>query len=65
MILALDQVPQTVNEWMLKKPGMNERLVMAVMWLYDGEQTKVKVGNGMSDRLPFEVGIHQVSVCIK
>ena len=38
---------------------MNDRLVMR---LHARAQTKVKVGNGISDRLSDEVGVHQESV---
>ena len=33
---AFDRVPRTVIEWALRKSGVNERLVRAVMRLYVG-----------------------------
>jgi len=59
---AFDHVPRTVIEWALRKPGVHERLVMAIMRLYDGAQTKIKVGNVMSDGFSVGVGVHQGSV---
>jgi hypothetical protein len=46
---AFDRVPRKVIEWALRKKGVNERLVGAVMRLYEGVKTKVKVGKGMSE----------------
>ena len=43
---AFDRVPKEVTRWALRKRGGNEKLVEAVMWLYEGVRTKVKVGNG-------------------
>ena len=31
----------------------------AVMGLYDGAKTKVKVGSGLSDKFSVTVGVHQ------
>ena len=59
---AFDRVPRKVIEWALRKRGVNERLVRAVMRLYEGAKTKVKVGGGMSDGFSVEVGVHQGSV---
>ena len=59
---AFDRVPRKVIEWALRKRGVNERLVKAVMRLYEGAMTKVKVGGGMSDGFSVEVGVHQGSV---
>jgi hypothetical protein len=59
---AFDRVPRKVIEWALRKKGVNERLVRAVMQLYEGASTMVKVGNGMSDAFSVGVGVHQGSV---
>ena len=59
---AFDHVPRKVIEWALRKKGVNERLVGAVMQLYEGAKTKVKVGKGMSDAFSVKVGVHQGSV---
>jgi hypothetical protein len=59
---AFDRVPRKVIEWALRKKGVNERLVGAVMRLYEGAKTKVKVGKGMSGAFNVKVGVHQGSV---
>jgi len=62
---AVDREPRKVIEWALKKGRVirvNERLVRAVMRLYEEAKTKVKVGGGMSDGFSVEVGVHQGSV---
>jgi hypothetical protein len=41
---------------------VNERLVGAVMHLYEGTKTKVKVGKSMSEAFNVYVGVHQGSV---
>jgi hypothetical protein len=45
---AFDRVPREVIRWALRKKGVNEYMVEAVMRMYDGARTKVKVGNGLS-----------------
>lgn len=49
-------------EWALRKRGVTERLVGAVMRLYDGTITELKVGNGLAEGFTVEVGIVS-SVC--
>ena len=57
---AFDRVPRRVMEWALRKKGLPEALVIAVMSLYEGSRTKVRVGSGLSEE--FDVGVHQGSV---
>ena len=57
---ALDRVPRKVIECALRKKGVNEELVKAVM--YEGARTKIKVGTGMSEAFDVRVGVHQGSV---
>jgi hypothetical protein len=59
---AFDRVPRKVIEWALRKKGVNARPVRAVMGLYKGAKTKVKVGKGMSEAFNVKVGVHQGSV---
>jgi hypothetical protein len=59
---AFDRVLRKVIEWALRKKGVNERLVGAVMRLYEGAKTKVKVGKGMSEAFNVKVGVHRGSV---
>ena len=57
---AFDRVPRKVMEWAMRKKGLSEVMVRAVMGLYDGAKTIVRVGSGYSEE--FEVGVHQGSV---
>ena len=59
---AFDRVPRKVMEWALIKKGWAEVLVQAVMSLYEGSRTKVRVGSGTSDEFGVRVGVHQESV---
>ena len=43
---AFDRLPRRVNEWAMRKKGLLEILVKAVMSLYEGAVTKVRVGLG-------------------
>ena len=57
-----DRVPRKVIEWALRKMLVPERLVQAVMSMYKGAKTRVKVGGGHSEKLDVGVGVHQGSV---
>ena len=59
---AFDRVPRKVMEWALKKKGLGEVLVQAVMSLYEASRTKVRVGSEASDEFGVKVGVHQGSV---
>ena len=59
---AFDRVPRKVIRWALRKKGVSEKLVEAVMRLYDGVRTKVRVGNDLSEAFEVKVGLHQGSV---
>ena len=58
---AFDRVPRKVMEWALRKKGLAEVLVQAVMSLHEGSRTKVRVGSGTSDEFGVTVGVHQES----
>ena len=59
---TFDRVPRKVLEWALKKKGLAEVLVQAVMSLYEGSRTKVSIGSGTSKEFGVRVGVHQESV---
>ena len=59
---AFDRVPRRVMEWAMRKKGLPEILVKAVMSLYEGAETKVRVGSGLSGEFSVKVGVHQESV---
>ena len=43
MVKAFNRVPRKVMEWAIRKKGVSEVMVRAVMSLYDGA-TRVRVG---------------------
>ena len=49
-------------EWALRKKGLAEVLVQAVMSLYEGSRTKVRVGSETLEEFGVRVGVHQGSV---
>ena len=59
---AFDRVPRRVMQWALRKKGLSEILVKAVMSLYEDSKTKVKVGCEFSEKFYVAVGVHQRSV---
>ena len=59
---AFDRVPRKVIEWALRKKLVPERLVQAVMSIYKGAKTRVKVGGEHSEEFDVRVGVHQRSV---
>ena len=46
---AFDRVTRKVVEWAMRKKGIPVALVTAVMCLYKGARTKVKVGTHLSE----------------
>ena len=58
---AFDRVPRRVMEWAMRKKGLPEILVKAVMSLYKRAETKVRVGSGLSKEFSVKVGVHQGS----
>ena len=46
----------------MRKKKVSEVVVKAVMSLYNGAKTKVKVGSGLLDEFSGNVGVHQGSV---
>ena len=59
---AFSRVPRRVMEWAMRKKGLPETLVKAVMSLYEGAETKLRVGSGLSVKFSVKVGVHQESV---
>ena len=59
---AFDGVPRKVMKWALRKKSLPEVLVKAVMSLYEGSRTKVRVGSGLSEEFGVRVGVQQGSV---
>ena len=44
--------------------GLPEKIARAVMSLYHGAKTKVRVGSGLSQEFLVQVGVHQGSVLL-
>ena len=53
---AFDRVPRRVMEWAMRKKGLPETLVKAVMSLYERAETKVRVGSGLSEEFSVKIG---------
>ena len=60
---AFDRVPRRVLEWAMRKRGIPEAVVRAMMSLYEGAKTRVRVGLELSEELEVKVGVHQGSAC--
>ena len=56
---AFDRVPRKVMESAMRKKGLSEVMVRAVMSLYDGAKTRVRVGSAYSEEFEVKVGVHQ------
>ena len=59
---TFDIVPRIVMEWSMRKKGIQEALVRAVISLYEGVNTTVKVGTHSYEGFDVNVGVHQRSV---
>ena len=59
---AFDRVPRRVMEWAIRKKGLPEILVKAVMSLYERAETKVRVGSSLSEEFSVKVSVHQGAV---
>ena len=55
---AFDRVPRKVAEWTLRKKGLTEVLVQAVMSLYKGLRTKFRVGSELLEEFEVSGGVH-------
>jgi len=58
---AFDRVPREVIRWALRKLGVEEWLVSAVMSMYTGAKTVVRTLYGNSSSFEVKVGMHQGS----
>ena len=61
---AFDRVPRKVMEWAMRKKGLSEVVVWAVMSLHDGAKTRLRVGSACSEEFKVKVGVHQGSVLL-
>ena len=59
---VFDRVLRKVVEWAMRKKGVPESLVKAVIGLYKGANTKVKVGTHFSEELEVNIAVHHIPV---
>jgi len=58
---AFDRVPREVISWAMRKLGVEERLATAVVPMYTGAKTVVRIVYGNSKSFEVKVGMHQGS----
>jgi len=58
---AFDRVPREVIRWAMRKLGVEEWLVLAVISMYTGAKTVVRTVYGNSNDFKVKVGMHQGS----
>jgi len=58
---AFDRVPREVIRWAMRKVGVEEWLVSAVMSIYTGAKTVARTVYGNSKGIEVKVGMHQGS----
>ena len=56
---AFDSVPRKVIEWAMRKKDLSEVMVRAVMSLYEGAKTRVRVESSYSKEFEAKVDVHQ------
>ena len=59
---SFDRVPRKVMEWAMRKKGLSEVMVWAVVSLYDGAKTRLRVRSVYSEEFKVKVGVHQGSM---
>ena len=59
---AFDRMPRKVMEWAMRKKSLSQVMVRAIMSLYDGAKTRVRVESVYLEELKVKVGVHQGSV---
>ena len=62
---AFDRVPREVISWAMRKLGVEEWLVLAVMSMYTGANTVVRTVYGNSKGFEVKVGIIIIIIIIK
>ena len=59
---AFDRVPRKVMEWAMRKKGLSEVMVQAVMRLYDDAKKRMRMGSAYLEEFEAKVGVHQGSL---
>ena len=61
---TFDRVLRKVVEWAMRKRGLPEVMVRAVMSLYEGAKTRVRVDQELSEEFEVKVSVHQGSCAL-
>ena len=61
---SFDHVPRKVMEWALRKKGLPEMFVIAMMSLYEGAKTKVRVGTELSEEVCVKIVYIKDQFCL-
>ena len=61
MAKAFDRVPRKMMEWVIRKKGLSEVIVRAIMSLYEDAKTRVRMGSAYSEKFKVKVGVDQES----
>ena len=64
MVKAVDRVPKKVMQWAIRTKGLSEVMVQAVMSLYDGAKTRMRMGSAYSKEFEVKVGVHEGPVLL-
>ena len=59
---VFNRVPMKVVEWAMRKKGLPETMVKAMMGLYDGTKMRVRVGTELLEEFYVKVGVYQGSL---
>ena len=54
-------MPRKVIKWAMRNKNLSEVMIRAVISLYDGEKTRVRVGSSYSEEFEVNVVVHQGS----
>ena len=58
---AFDRVPREVVRWAPRKAGVEEWLVETLLAMYEGAETAVRTGDGITDWFKVLVGLPGIS----
>ena len=59
---AFDLVPREVVKWVMRKLGVDEWSIRAVMTMYRNSKSVIRVNNTLWDKFDVKIGVHQGSV---
>ena len=59
---AFDRVPRKVIWWAMRKLDVEEWIVKLVQGMYENVRSRVRVGDGLSEKFEVKADVHQRSV---